>query len=152
MIWVVATKECKTELRDHDHVIESIEWAPDAALQHIAEAADVEVKKGAQLGPFLASGSRDKTIKIWDAHAGICLFTLTGHDNWVREVLFHPGGKYLVSGADDKTVRIWDMKNKRCTKTLEAHQHFVTSLDFHKTSPYVVTGSVDTTLKVWECR
>lgn len=34
------------------------------------------MKKGAQLGPFLASGSRDKTIKIWDVHAGVCLFTL----------------------------------------------------------------------------
>ena len=51
-----------------------------------------------------------------------------GHDNWVRDVLFHPGGKFIVSAADDKTVRVWDIKNKRCSKTLDAHQHFVTSL------------------------
>lgn len=51
-----------------------------------------------------------------------------GHDNWVRGILFHPGGKFIVTCADDKTLRIWDYKNKRCMKTLCAHEHFVTSL------------------------
>ena len=52
----------------------------------------------------------------------------TGHDNWVRGLLFHPGGKYLLSCSDDKTLRVWDIKNKRNTKTIEAHSHFCTSL------------------------
>ena len=51
-----------------------------------------------------------------------------GHDNWVRGLVFHPGGKYIVSASDDKTLRIWDIANKRNSKTLDAHQHFVTSL------------------------
>lgn len=54
--------------------------------------------------------------------------TLAGHDNWVRGVAFHPGGRYLLSASDDKTLRVWDIKNKRCLKTLYAHQHFATSL------------------------
>lgn len=58
-----------------------------------------------------------------------CLFvSQVGHDNWVRGILFHPGGKFIVTCADDKTLRIWDYKNKRCMKTLCAHEHFVTSL------------------------
>lgn len=57
----------------------------------------------------------------------LCPFQV-GHDNWVRGMLFHPGGKFIVSCADDKTLRIWDYKNKRCMKTLSAHEHFVTSL------------------------
>lgn len=56
------------------------------------------------------------------------MFPQVGHDNWVRGVLFHPGGRFIVSCADDKTLRIWDYKNKRCMKTLSAHEHFVTSL------------------------
>jgi platelet-activating factor acetylhydrolase IB subunit alpha len=59
---------------------------------------------------------------------GMCLFTLVGHDNWVRGVIFHPGGKFIVSASDDKSLRVWDTRNKRCMKTLEAHQHFCTSL------------------------
>lgn len=61
------------------------------------------------------------------------LFFEVGHDNWVRGVMFHPGGKYIVSCSDDKTLRIWDYKNKRCAKTLVAHEHFVTCIGKTKT-------------------
>jgi len=63
-VWAAASKECKVELRDHDHVVECIAWAPDNASTAINEAAGADNKKGAHAGPFLASGSRDKTIKV----------------------------------------------------------------------------------------
>lgn len=56
------------------------------------------------------------------------VFAQVGHDNWVRGLVFHQGGKFIISASDDKTIRVWDVKNKRNHKTLEAHQHFVTSL------------------------
>ncbi|CAH1230770.1 PAFAH1B1 [Branchiostoma lanceolatum] len=149
-VWVVANKECKAELREHEHVVECIAWAPESCNGHVNEAMGAE-KKG-RSGPFLLSGSRDKTIKMWDISTGVCIMTLVGHDNWIRGVVWHPGGKYIISASDDKTLRVWDYKNKRCQKTLEAHQHFCTSIDFHKSAPYVITGSVDQTVKVWECR
>lgn len=52
---------------------------------------------------YLASASRDKTIKLWDVKGGRCVFTLKGHDNWVTSVVFHPNGKYLFSTSDDKS-------------------------------------------------
>lgn len=128
-------------MREHEHVVECIAWAPESATAAIQEAistSNVNVpssgggsehqKKSNLTGPFLASGSRDKTIKIWDVSTGLCLITLTGHDNWVRGLIFHSGGKYLLSAADDKTLRVWDLRHRRCLKTLEAHQHFCTSL------------------------
>ncbi|MBO8695560.1 hypothetical protein INO35_14400, partial [Staphylococcus aureus] len=78
-----------------------------------------------------------------------CLFTMIGHDNWVRGLVFHPGGKYVISASDDKTLRIWDLANKRNMKTLLAHGHFCTTVDFHRSQPFVITGSVDKTIKVW---
>lgn len=76
------------------------------------------------------------TDELWlrDVRLKACVVSQVGHDNWVRGVLFHPGGKFIVSCADDKTLRIWDYKNKRCMKTLCAHEHFVTSLG-KRTSP-----------------
>ncbi|RWS16790.1 lissencephaly-1-like protein [Dinothrombium tinctorium] len=149
---ILATNEQKVILKDHDHTVECIAWAPESAFSHVCEATGGDNKRSNRSGPFLVSGSRDKTIKIWDVSVGLCLFTLIGHDNWVRGVCWHPGGKYIVSASDDKTLRIWDVVNKRCSKTLEAHSHFCTTIDFHPTSPFVITGSVDQTVKVWECR
>jgi len=156
-VWVAGGKDVKMEMRDHDHVVECVAWAPEAATQAINEAAREasggdNKNSGSYPGPFLASGSRDKTIRVWDVSSGQCLFSLQGHDNWVRGITWHPGGKYLLSASDDKTLRVWDIQHRRCHKRLDAHAHFATSLDFHRTQPYVVTGSVDQTVKVWECR
>jgi platelet-activating factor acetylhydrolase IB subunit alpha len=150
-VWSTETKECKLELREHDHVVECIAWAPDSAVPAIKDACS-ENQSLVGPGPFLASGSRDKSIKVWDVSSGQCLFSLVGHDNWVRGLAWHPGGKYLLSASDDKSLRVWDIAHKRCTKRLEGHAHFCTSIDFHKSHPYVITGSVDQTIKVWECR
>jgi len=156
-VWQAGGKDCKSELREHEHVVECVAWAPEAATQAINEAATQSMegdnkKSSSHVGPFLASGSRDKSIKVWDVGTGQCLFTLLGHDNWVRGISWHPGGKYLLTASDDKSLRVWDIQHRRCHKSLDAHTHFATSLDFHRTQPYVVTGSVDQTVKVWECR
>jgi len=42
-VWVVATKECKCDLRDHEHVVEDVAWAPESANPFVAEAAGIEV-------------------------------------------------------------------------------------------------------------
>jgi len=71
---------------------------------------------------YLASASRDMTIKIWEAKSGRCCVTLVGHDNWVNDLVFHQNGKYLLSCSDDKSIRVWDLNNARCyRKLLSAH-------------------------------
>jgi len=42
-VWVVSNAECKVELREHDHVLECVAWAPDTAVPFIAEAASIDV-------------------------------------------------------------------------------------------------------------
>ncbi|MEH2121950.1 WD40 repeat domain-containing protein [Nostoc sp.] len=48
---------------------------------------------------FLASGSYDRTIKIWDVHSGECLQTLPGHPGCVLVIAFSPDGKTLISNS-----------------------------------------------------
>lgn len=100
---------------------------------------------------FLASGSRDKSIRLWEAKSGKCIQVLIGHDNWVTDMCFHPNGKFLLSVSDDKSLRVWDLTSGRCSrKLLNIHSHFVTTIAIKQKT--VVTGSVDQTLKVWNCR
>ena len=60
-------------------------------------------------GKYLASGSRDNTVKIWDTKTGKCLHTFTGHSHCVFSVSWDPSGTYLASGSDDKTLKLWDL-------------------------------------------
>lgn len=153
-IWDFSTGEYKFVLRGHEHVVECAVFAPATAIELIKELTGLGSKEGSEklVHSFVASGSRDRTIKIWDATTGQCLYTFNGHDNWVRGLCFHPSGKFLISVSDDKTMRIWDLKSGKCLKTYEAHSHFVTTIAFNTKSPVVATGSVDQTVKVWECR
>lgn len=105
-VWHVATRECKLELHEHEHVVECIAWAPAAAHEAITSQSGTSQNGGAGTpssdapapfslepspdrtngkqsassttsnGPFLVSGSRDKLIKLWDISTGACLFSL----------------------------------------------------------------------------
>src|SRR5262249_6057365 len=59
-------------------------------------------------GQRIASASEDRTIKVWDAHAGQELLSLKGHGDGVTSVAFSPDGKRLASTSADRTARVWD--------------------------------------------
>ncbi|KAL9104399.1 MAG: hypothetical protein Q9163_000657 [Psora crenata] len=114
----------------HEHFNECCALAPPASYPHLASLAGLKKPPPASsTAEFMATGSRDKNIKIFDAR-GSCLRTLVGHDNWVRALAFHPGGKYLLSVSDDKTLRCWDLSQEgKCVKALtDVHERFVTCL------------------------
>lgn len=129
-LWDASSGECKTAILAHDHVIECCAFAPAASYIHLASLAGLRKPPPSESSAeYLVTGARDKTIKIWDAR-GTLVKTLVGHDNWIRGITFHPGGRYLVSVADDKTMRCWDLSQEgKCVKVIDdAHGHFVTSI------------------------
>jgi glucose repression regulatory protein TUP1 len=60
-------------------------------------------------GKFLAAGSLDTVVRIWDAETGQLLDKLKGHKDSVYSVAFSPDGKFLVSGSLDKTLKMFDV-------------------------------------------
>ena len=129
-IWDASNGQNTVTLTGHEHVIECCVFAPPSAYQHLAVLAGLKKPPAASSSAeFIATGSRDKSIKIWDGR-GTLIKTLLGHDNWVRGLVFHPGGKYLLSVSDDKTLRCWDLTQEgKLVKTLDdAHGHFVSCI------------------------
>jgi WD40 repeat protein len=57
----------------------------------------------------LASGSTDKTIKIWDQNNGIIIKTLLGHTESIKSSAVLPSG-FLARASDDNTIQIWKWK------------------------------------------
>ena len=75
----------------------------------------VELKDGK-----IASGSNDKTIKIWDSDQ--CIQTISEHQGKISSLIVLNDGN-LVSGSFDNTIRIWDSKDKFvCIMTLIGHK------------------------------
>lgn len=61
-------------------------------------------------GSLIASGSLDKTIKIWDVSSNMEIRTLGGNDGRISMIRFHPTKDLLLSKDDDYQVKLWDLK------------------------------------------
>ena len=60
-------------------------------------------------GKTIASGSQDKTIRLWNTETGKHLKTLTGHTDGINSLEFSPDGTTLASGSSDGTILMWDI-------------------------------------------
>jgi WD40 repeat protein len=98
----------------------------------------------------VASGSIDKTVRLWDAATGEERQKLEGHNNWVRAVAFSPDGKTVASGSDEKTVRLWDAATGEERQKLEGHDSYVRAVAFSPDGKTVASGSSDKTVRLWD--
>jgi sterol desaturase/sphingolipid hydroxylase (fatty acid hydroxylase superfamily) len=112
-----------------------------AAVLSVAISAD---------GQRIASGSEDRTVKVWDAATGQDLATLTGHARPVRSVALTADGKHVISGSYDKTVKVWDAVTGAEQRTLTGHTGGVLSVAAAADERPIVSGGGDFLAKVWD--
>lgn len=110
-------------LEGHSNYVNSVSWSPD--------------------GKYLASGSADNTVKIWDANNGECIRTLKGHLSSVMSVSWSPDGRYLASGSVDKSIVIWDANSGEKLKTFEGHSAYISSICWSPDGRYLASGAKD---------
>jgi WD40 repeat protein len=128
------------ELTGHTDWVNSLAFSPD--------------------GSILASGSNDKSVRLWNVADGRLLYKLTGHTNTVRSVAFSPDGTTVASGSEDGTVRLWNVNDGRPVgEPLRGHRSKVTSVAFSRNGKILASGggnetftgpSGDTTIRLWD--
>jgi WD40 repeat protein len=106
-------------------------------IQSVAISAD---------GKTVASGSSDKTIKIWHLDTGELRHTLTGHSKCVHSVAISPDGQMLAS-CGDQTVKIWNLNTGQLLRTL-THLKSVSSVAISPDGQTLVSGG-NKTIKIW---
>ena len=70
---------------------------------------------------MLASGSRDRTIKLWNVESRTEVATLEGHSDSVTSVAFNKEGTLLASGSYDRTIKLWNVESRTEVATLKGH-------------------------------
>ena len=79
-------------------------------------------------GQVLASGGRDRTIRLWDARSNKLIQTFSGHRDAVSTLAFQHFTQMLYSGSHDRTVKMWNMAKRAYLDTLYGHQAEITGL------------------------
>lgn len=113
----------------HSGVAHSISWSPD--------------------GRFIAIGSSDGTVTLWDAESGRLLNSLQGHEDLIFSVAWAPDGRWIASGSQDQTVKLWDAESGRLLNSFQHHRASVFSVAWAPDGRRIASGSEDRTVKIW---
>jgi WD40 repeat protein len=92
---------------------------------------------------FVATGSRDKSAKLWEVASGREVRSFLGHDFAVTALGFTHDGKTLVTGSNDKTIKLWDVSTGEELASILVNYR-VTSLAIDPTSRYAFVGGYQT--------
>ena len=135
-IWQVGNLQQADQVEAHSSWVRSISFSPD--------------------GQFLASGSDDQLVKLWNFSDGKVseepIQILRGHTYRIRSVSFSPDGKFLASSSFDKTIKLWNPTTGECIHTFKGHKDWVWTATFNRDGTHLVSSSQDKTLKIWDVK
>lgn len=100
-------------------------------------------------GKYLLTGSRDKTIKLWEIASGRELKTYFGHTSTINDLVVSKNGKFFISSGADHTARMWDISSGKLLKTFYGHSLRLTTVDLSSDDKRLITAGYDTEAYIW---
>mmetsp|Transcript_11272 Transcript_11272/g.32553 ORF Transcript_11272/g.32553 Transcript_11272/m.32553 type:complete len:1059 (-) Transcript_11272:149-3325(-) len=136
------------ELKDcHEEPIEM-----EAATSIRGHEKDINIIAIAPNDSLVASGSQDKSVKLWNATDLSLRATLKGHKRGVWDCQFSPIDRVLATSSGDKTIKLWSLGDYSCVRTFQGHLSSVLRVRFLKTGLQMVSAGADGLIKLWTIR
>jgi WD40 repeat protein len=98
---------------------------------------------------YLATGTYNKKVKVFDFVSGEVMYELEGHEKSAMAVVFSADEKFVITASSDKTIRIWDLQDGKIQHVMDAHADNIFDLAAHPSGKYVASASGDKQIKLW---
>ncbi|KAL9085488.1 MAG: hypothetical protein Q9159_004683 [Coniocarpon cinnabarinum] len=150
-IWDSVTGRPLHTLRGHLAGVSCLAWSPIPTSSAHSAFAPSLVSQGGDF--LLATGSDDKTIRLWRVSRNQAKphhTRLMGHHNYVLSLAFSPKGNLLVSGATDEAVILWSVRSCTPLRILPAHNDPVYGVDFSSDGTLVTSCGSDGLIRIWD--
>jgi WD40 repeat protein len=117
----------------------------------IGHQGDVRCVAYSPDGVFVASGSRDNTLRLWRVSSGRTVVSYKAHSDGVWSLAFSPDGTLLASGGGDHQIRLWHPATGELVRVLEGHASTVQHLAFSPDGRTLASaGGFDRTIRLWD--
>jgi serine/threonine protein kinase len=156
-IWAVTFLGQQDRFASASHDWKTVIWdTASSSPAHIIDAHENSVQAIAfaltPRGPFLATGSADKTVKLWKGDTFELARRYTGHSDFVSTVAIAPDGRALASAGLDGNIRIWSTQSRSTLRRLYGHKGRVGGLAFSPSGGWLVSAGEDGKVRLWDLK
>lgn len=124
----------------------------DAFASTCAHEKDINVVSIAPNDSLLATGSQDKSVKLWRSTDLNLIATLKGHRRGVWDCQFSPSDRVLATASGDRSIRLWSLSDYCCVRTFKGHIASVLRVRFLHGGLQLVSSGADGLVKLWTIR
>lgn len=101
-------------------------------------------------GSYVATGSEDNSVRIWDAHTGLPVGAEMRHEGKIVRLAFSPDGRMVATAAQGNTTRVWDTRTGDPITPPLPHTRQVRAIHFDIQNHHLLSSSEDGATKVWD--